>query len=125
MAKISMVVLAVLVSLGLAVQGVEALSQVFLRERVARSYELVASLRPGMARGLVEARLRAASGRLFTDRDNSNTLHPVVPYTLMEACGVALTFREGRLEGLHVGDWNQPGPCVGAPVSWAQSTERR
>jgi hypothetical protein len=120
------IVLAGVLALGVAMEVVEHLSARYLRSRVVSSYAVVASLQPGTTREVVESRLRAASataGQMFVNRQDSNLLHFVVNYSLIEACGFALRFHEGRLIELYVGDQNQPGPCPGGPASWKASGE--
>jgi len=108
-------------ALGAAIQLVDWLASLYLRPRVASSYEVVASLRPGATREVAESRLRQASatlGQLILDRENHSILYFVVHYSVIEACGFTLRFDEGKLVELHAGDYNQPGPCPGGPPSW-------
>ena len=115
------VVLAGALALGVAMELVDWLSALYLRPKVASSYQVVASLQPGTAREVVELRLREASttaGRMFPDQQNQNILYFVVHYSVIEACGFTLRFHEGKLTELDAGDYNQPGPCPGGPATW-------
>jgi hypothetical protein len=108
-------------ALGAAIELAEWLATLYLRPRLVSAYRVVASLQPGTPREVVVSRLSAASataGRMIVDRQNQNSLHFVVHYSVIEACGFTLRFREGRLLELHAGDYNQPGPCPGGPPSW-------